>query len=123
MLIFNPIVKYKKNNINVDKIISEYSRVKIDKNSNLENSVNKFREDLFERISEKYEDESEKNNGNYEWIGVAQVKSERLRDGSGHVFQLIEPHLPIPFMLLRTREIDTQNDYEVAQKWVKNGFC
>ena len=52
MLIFNPIVKYKKNNINVDKI------------SNLENSVNKFREDLFERISEKYEDESEKNNGN-----------------------------------------------------------
>ena len=65
----------------------------------------------------------EKNNGNYEWNGVAQVKSERLRDGSGHVFQLIEPHLPIPFMLLRTREIDTQNDYEVAQKWVKNGFC
>lgn len=64
MLIFNPIVKYKKNNINVDKIISEYSRVKIDKNSNLENSVNKFREDLFERISEKHEDESEKNNGN-----------------------------------------------------------
>ena len=49
MLIFNPIVKYKKNNINVDKIISEYSHVKIDKNSNLENSVNKFREDLFER--------------------------------------------------------------------------
>ena len=64
MLIFNPILKYKKNNINVDKIISEYSHVKIDKNSNLENSVNKFREDLFERISEKYEDESEKNNGN-----------------------------------------------------------
>lgn len=64
MLIFNPIVKYKKNNINVDKIISEYSHVKIDKNSNLENSVNKFRGDLFERISEKYEDESEKNNGN-----------------------------------------------------------
>lgn len=28
----------------------------------------------------------EKNNGNYEWNGVAQVKSERLRDGSGHVF-------------------------------------
>lgn len=64
MLIFNPIVKYKKNNINVDKIISEYSHIKIDKNSNLENSVNKFREDLFERISEKYEDKSEKNNGN-----------------------------------------------------------
>lgn len=55
--------------------------------------------------------------GNYEWNGVAQVKSERLRDGSGHVFQLIEPHLPIPFMLLRTREIDTQK----ITKWHKSG--
>lgn len=64
-----------------------------------------------------------KNDGNYEWNGVTQVRSDRLRDGTGHVFQLIEPHLPIPFMMVRTREIDTSNDYKEALRWVKNGFC
>lgn len=60
-----------------------------------------------------------KNDGNYEWNGVTQVRSDRLRDGTGHVFQLIEPHLPIPFMMVRTREIDTSNDYKEALRWVK----
>lgn len=77
----------------------------------------------YEHEGAEYVRAFEKNKENYEWNGVAQVKREKLCDGSGHVFQLIEPYLPIPFMLLRTREIDTQNDYEVAQKWVKNGFC
>lgn len=63
-----------------------------------------------------------KSTGNYEWNGVTQMKSDKLRSGEGHVFQLIEPHLPAPFMKLRTREIDTINDYEVAVQWVRNGF-
>ncbi len=64
-----------------------------------------------------------KNRGDYEWNGVTQVKSKKVLHGSGHVFQLLEPYLPLPFMELRTREIDTVNDYERAIAWVKNGFC
>lgn len=64
-----------------------------------------------------------KNAGNYEWNGITQMKSEKMLNGSGHVFQLIEPYLPIPFLELRTREIDTVNDYERAVEWVKNGFA
>lgn len=60
--------------------------------------------------------------GNYEWNGVTQIKSAKMRNGTGHVFQLIEPYLPMPFMELRTREIDTINDYERAVAWVGNGF-
>ncbi len=63
-----------------------------------------------------------KNIGNYEWNGITQMKSVKLQNGIGHVFQLIEPYLPVPFMPIRTREIDTINDYERAVAWVRNGF-
>ncbi|MCI8377461.1 MAG: NTP transferase domain-containing protein [Lachnospiraceae bacterium] len=63
-----------------------------------------------------------KTEGKYEWNGITQLKSERLEQGSGHVFQLIEPYLPLPFLEVRTREIDTVNDYERAVEWVKNSF-
>ena len=63
-----------------------------------------------------------KNIGNYEWNGITQMKSAKIKNGQGHVFQLIEPCLPIPFLELRTREIDTVNDYERAVEWVRNNF-
>lgn len=60
--------------------------------------------------------------GNYEWNGITQMKSGKMQNGNGHVFQLIEPHLPVPFVEVRTHEIDTINDYERAIQWVRNGF-
>lgn len=63
-----------------------------------------------------------KNNGNYEWNGIAQMKCQKMLNGTGHVFQLLEPYLPVQFLELRTKEIDTINDYERAVEWVKNGF-
>lgn len=63
-----------------------------------------------------------KNDGKWEWNGITQMKSVKMQNGQGHVFQLIEPYLPIPFMKLRTKEIDTINDYERAALWVRNGF-
>lgn len=63
-----------------------------------------------------------RNNGNYEWNGITQMKSSKMQNGTGHVFQLIEPYLPVSFLKLRTREIDTVNDYERAVEWVKNHY-
>ena len=63
-----------------------------------------------------------KNVGNYEWNGITQIKSAKVKNGQGHVFQLIEPYLPLPFMEIRTQEVDTINDYERAVKWVRNGY-
>lgn len=60
--------------------------------------------------------------GNYEWNGITQMKSCKMQNGTGHVFQLIEPYLPVRFMEVRTREVDTIKDYECAIQWVKNGF-
>lgn len=64
-----------------------------------------------------------KNIGNYEWNGITQMKSCKMQNGTGHVFQLIEPYLPVRFLEARTREIDTINDYERAIQWVRNDFA
>jgi choline kinase len=59
--------------------------------------------------------------GSFEWTGVAQMRAEKLLGGSGHTYQLVEPHLPVPYRYLRTREIDTPGDYERAVRWVRGG--
>ena len=48
-----------------------------------------------------------KENGRNEWNGIAQLESYKIREGTGHVFQLLEPWLPIPFLQVRARDIDT----------------
>lgn len=76
----------------------------------------------YEDAGKEYVSAFSKSSGNYEWNGIAQMKSDKMQNGVGHVFQLIEPYLPIPFLEVRTHEIDTVNDYERAVQWVKNGF-
>ena len=60
--------------------------------------------------------------GSLEWTGLAQIKSEKLKSGTGHVYQMLEPILPVKVIRIRTREVDTVNDYERAVEWVKNNF-
>ena len=61
-------------------------------------------------------------NGKYEWTGLALLETERLTYGDKHVYQIIEPLLPVRAAIIRTREIDTPLDYEKAIKWVRNKF-
>ena len=60
--------------------------------------------------------------GRYEWTGLAQVYTDRLIPGDRHVCDMLESVLPIEMEYIRTREIDTMNDYENAVKWIKNGY-
>ena len=76
----------------------------------------------YEENGREYVSSFSKNIGTYEWNGVTQMKSQKMHNGTGHVFQMLEPYLPVPFLELRTREIDTVNDYERAVAWVKNKF-
>lgn len=78
--------------------------------------------ETYEENGKEFVSAFSRNSGIYEWNGITQMKSRKMRNGTGHVFQLIEPYLPVAFMNLRTREIDTVNDYERAVEWVKNGF-
>lgn len=60
--------------------------------------------------------------GEYEWTGLAQIRADRLGKGSGHVYQLLEPLLPVQMKEIRTKEIDTMDDYKHAVAWVQNGY-
>ena len=63
-----------------------------------------------------------KEEGAYEWTGLAKIRLDQLQPGTGHVFHIIEPLLPLPMIFIRTKEIDTVDDYERAVKWVRNGY-
>lgn len=60
--------------------------------------------------------------GQYEWTGFAKMRLDQLKPGKRHVFHLIEPMLPLPMIYLRTKEIDTIDDYERAVQWIRNGY-
>lgn len=60
--------------------------------------------------------------GTFEWTGVALLKSSDLHQTTGHTYQIIEPRLPLPFKIIKQREIDTPNDYHNAIIWVKNNY-
>lgn len=60
--------------------------------------------------------------GQLEWTGLAKLKTSRVTAGNKHVYMMIEPLMPIKVMKIRSKEIDTPNDYQNALKWVKNGY-
>lgn len=60
--------------------------------------------------------------GKYEWTGISYIKTNKLTPGMGHVYQIIEQALPIKYLLVRTKEIDTMNDLENAEKWVEENI-
>ena len=60
--------------------------------------------------------------GNYEWPGVVKFERNRFKKSEGYIYDVIEELLPMPIVLLRSRDIDTPEDYENAISWVECGY-
>lgn len=60
--------------------------------------------------------------GNYEWPGVVKIKSDRFKNTNEHTYDVIEGLLPIKALLVRSRDIDTPEDYESAIEWAESGY-
>lgn len=60
--------------------------------------------------------------GDYEWTGVCQIKADKFIAGTGNIHGLFEKFLPADYMLLSAKEIDTPHDYDNAIRWLKNNF-
>lgn len=60
--------------------------------------------------------------GDFEWTGICCMKKENIVKSDRHVYQMIEPNLPLNHVFVRTKEIDTMDDYYRATKWVENNF-
>ena len=69
-----------------------------------------------------YVKEFSRNSGSLEWSGLAQIKTNRLIPGTKHVYQMLEPLMPIKVMKIRAKESDTMNDFVKAEKWIRNGY-
>lgn len=59
-------------------------------------------------------------NGEYEWSGPACLYKKHLSHKPGHVYNQIEPLLPMPYIKIRACDIDTYEDYKNAIKFVKS---
>lgn len=60
--------------------------------------------------------------GELEWTGLAKLRTNRLKPSTEHVYMMIEPLIPLDVIQIRTKEIDTLNDYEKALNWIRNGY-
>lgn len=76
---------------------------------------------LMELNNEHQVIEFSREHGQLEWTGLAKIKSRRLTPGIKHVYMMLEPLMPIDVLKIRTKEIDTEHDYENALKWFENG--
>ena len=63
-----------------------------------------------------------RNSSNVEWNGVTQIETNKIINSSGHIFQMIEPYLPIKSIQIDTKEIDFMEDYIKAKEWVDNDY-
>lgn len=77
-------------------------------------------ETVFLSINEKDEVHSfSREEGDYEWTGPACIRKEKLHYSSGHVFNQLEPYLPMKGLKVRAYDIDTYEDYIKVIKIVK----
>ena len=63
-----------------------------------------------------------KTEGNMQWPGIVKIRKEKLTGESTHVYDVLNSVLPMPVFNIRTREIDTQEDYEQAIEWFEKGM-
>ncbi len=60
--------------------------------------------------------------GQYEWTGVCQFKSKTTDPVTGHTYTILLPKMPLDWIYIRTKEIDTPNDFIHAERWLKNNY-
>jgi choline kinase len=59
-----------------------------------------------------------------EWSGLCCLTQEQIEHSNqlglnkGHVYELVMPHLPMPFLEIEAREVDTPADFEKAEQFL-----
>ena len=98
---FQKFIEFEKECIAVSKIYSEYPiKVKIENGK-----VIKF-----------------KSNSEFEWTGLAKVKTSRLQTATTNIYDMLEPLLPLPTIYIESHGIDTKLDYNDTLKWIEKGY-
>ena len=62
-----------------------------------------------------------KSEGDMQWPGIVKVRRDKLNGVSSHVYDILNGVMPLKAFIIRAREIDTQEDYELAVEWYEKG--
>lgn len=62
------------------------------------------------------------NKNEYEWTGILKVKTSKLTDCNEYVYEMLNPLLPMKGVFVRAKDIDTAEDYENAELWIRNDY-
>lgn len=60
--------------------------------------------------------------GTHEYSCVAKVKSYKLQSSKGSIYEMLQKLLPLRSIEVRTRDIDTPDDYDRMIEWYQNGY-
>jgi len=58
----------------------------------------------------------------FEWSGPAFLRSNRILDHDGHLFQMLQPSLPLPARVIRALDIDTYDDFVRATEFMREHY-
>ena len=78
-------------------------------------------EPILATVVDNYATHLSKVEGNYQWSGIAKFKASKFIDKSKHVYDVVNRMLPMPVITIRSREVNTQDDYDEAISWFKDG--
>lgn len=78
-------------------------------------------EPIFAKVKDGVVTDLNEVEGNYEYSCIAKIESSRLYPGKGSVYSLLNSLLPIRAVHVRTRDIDTPDDYERMIEWFEKG--
>lgn len=63
-----------------------------------------------------------RNRGDYEWTGPCCLRKDRVLGDKGHVYNILEQHLPLKGIRITAQDIDTYEDYMRAKEFIKKYF-
>ena len=78
-------------------------------------------EPIYVKMNDDIAVEMNESAGDLEYCCIAKVLSSKLKPWKGSVYSLLNEVLPIKALNIRTRDIDTPEDYERMIEWYKNG--
>lgn len=55
--------------------------------------------------------------GDKEWIGLVKLDAQKMYGNSEFIFQNISQYLPLPYIIVNARDIDTPDDYDKTIEW------
>lgn len=78
-------------------------------------------EPIYANTSNEYVTELNENYGEVEYSCIAKVLSDNLKKSKGQVYEMLNKLLPIHSITVRTRDIDTPDDYNRLIEWYEGG--